>query len=97
MTGSLQNRSAMWFDNVSKRSYRYMFGGLYTNHISNVVTQQKNCPQYFHAIRIAEDLTICVSDDFENGFKYSIPFNGFFSCQQGNPLASKENLTQDHI
>jgi hypothetical protein len=50
-----------------------MFGGLYTNHISNVVTQQKNCPQYFHAIRIAEDLTICVSDDFENGFKYSIP------------------------
>lgn len=39
-------------------------------------------------------MTICVSDDFENGFKYSIPFNGFFSCQQGNPLASKENLTR---
>lgn len=72
----------------------YMFGGLYTNQISNVVTQQKNCPQYFHAIRIADDLTVCVSDDFENGFKYSIPFNGFFSCEQGNPLASKENLTQ---
>jgi hypothetical protein len=35
------------------------------------------------------DLSICVSDDYENGERYSAPFGGLFSCQQGNVLANK--------
>jgi hypothetical protein len=35
-------------------------------------------------------LTICVSDDYELGYRYSLPFAGFYSCKAGNPLALKE-------
>lgn len=31
---------------------------------------------------------MCTSDDYEFAYKYSVPFGGFFSCNQGNPLAS---------
>ncbi|CAC5379081.1 unnamed protein product [Mytilus coruscus] len=71
----------------------YLFGGLYTTQLPNVVTQHQSCPQYFTAIGLAEDLKICVSEDIENGFQYSIPFGGFFSCQDDNSLAAKRNAT----
>ena len=30
---------------------------------------------------------MCVSDDYELGFQFALPFAGFFSCNSGNPLA----------
>ena len=33
---------------------------------------------------------VCISDDYELGSQYSIPFAGFFSCATGNPLALKK-------
>ncbi|XP_060578735.1 macrophage-expressed gene 1 protein-like [Ruditapes philippinarum] len=65
----------------------YMFGGLYTQHIDNVVTQTKVCPAYFIPLTILEDLTICVSDDYEQGSQFNLPFAGLFSCAAGNPMA----------
>lgn len=66
----------------------YLFGGLFTPTSLNLLTNSPGCPQSFRPIRIATDINICVSDDFSNGEKSSLPFGGFFSCQQGNPLAS---------
>ncbi|XP_071163886.1 macrophage-expressed gene 1 protein-like [Mytilus edulis] len=77
----------------NQRFSGYLFGGLYTTQLPNVVTQHQSCPQYFTAIGLAEDLKICVSDDIENGFQYSIPFDGFFSCQNDNSLAVNQNAT----
>lgn len=37
---------------------------------------------------ILRDLTVCTSREYELGYKYAVPFGGFFSCHQGNPLAS---------
>lgn len=31
-------------------------------------------------------MKVCVSDDYELGFEYSVPFAGFYSCRSGNPL-----------
>ena len=30
---------------------------------------------------------VCISDDYELGAKFSLPFGGFMSCSAGNPLA----------
>uniref|UniRef100_A0A7M5UPU4 Uncharacterized protein n=2 Tax=Clytia hemisphaerica TaxID=252671 RepID=A0A7M5UPU4_9CNID len=32
-------------------------------------------------------MVICISDDYEYGSHYSIPFGGFFTCDIGNPMA----------
>ena len=65
----------------------YMFGGLYTQNMENVVTQTKGCPLYFTPLKILVDLTICVSDDYEQGSQFNLPFAGLFSCAGGNPLS----------
>ncbi|XP_053378742.1 macrophage-expressed gene 1 protein-like [Mercenaria mercenaria] len=74
-------------DNVSDSS-GYMFGGLYTQHTDNIVTQTKECPPYYIPLNILDDLTICVSDDYEEGSQYLLPFAGIYSCVAGNPLAA---------
>ncbi|XP_048740334.2 macrophage-expressed gene 1 protein-like [Ostrea edulis] len=66
----------------------YLFGGLYSDRTSNFVTQSKSCPQYFDPMIIASNVRICISDDYELGAKSAVPFGGFYSCQQGNPLVS---------
>jgi hypothetical protein len=40
---------------------------------------------------LGADAYICVSDDYELGYPYSIPFAGFDSCMTGNPLAVSKN------
>lgn len=64
----------------------YLFGGLYTSTIGNPLTGARSCPPYFYPLKISSNLQVCVSDDYELGFRYSVPFAGFFSCQTGNPL-----------
>ncbi|XP_074650903.1 macrophage-expressed gene 1 protein-like [Tubulanus polymorphus] len=84
----------------------YLFGGTYTTSQSNPLTKQQNCPTHFYPLKMTESAFVCVSDDYEFGFRYSVPFAGFFSCESGNPLtilehtgilqSSKQNTNQLH-
>ncbi|KAL3843213.1 hypothetical protein ACJMK2_021158 [Sinanodonta woodiana] len=72
----------------------FLFGGVFTGNTLNPLTQAKSCPPQFYPLHILMDLTICVSDDYELGYRYSIPFAGFYSCQSGNPLALNERVSK---
>lgn len=65
-----------------------LFGGLYSRSMDNVMTQSKSCPLKFFPLTFL-GLTVCVSDDFELGSENSLPFGGFYTCNSGNPWASK--------
>ena len=66
----------------------YLFGGLYSDTVNNVITKTKKCPIKFYPQRFGpKDMYVCISDDYELGAQYSIPFGGFMSCSAGNPLA----------
>ncbi|XP_055492476.1 macrophage-expressed gene 1 protein-like [Leucoraja erinacea] len=67
----------------------YLFGGLYGRVSSNELTQDRSCPAAFYPLRLLQHLRVCVSQDYEMGFRYSVPFGGFFSCEAGNPLAAR--------
>ena len=73
--------------NHSIQKTGFLFGGLYTSSSFNPVTQSVDCPSKFYPLHLLEDLSICVTDDYELGLKDSLPFAGFFSCKTGNPLA----------
>ena len=70
---------------------RYLFGGLYTSRTINPLTEAKTCPQFFRPLYMCEDLQICVSDNFEQGYAYSVDFGGFESCSMGNPMATNDS------
>ncbi|PVD24928.1 hypothetical protein C0Q70_15422 [Pomacea canaliculata] len=82
----------------------YLFGGLYTSHVANGVTQSMSCPPTFFALKLGSglDLHVCVSDDFELGTENAVPFAGFISCAAGNPLVvggkpgSEKSLQASH-
>lgn len=71
----------------------FLFGGLFTSMSSNPLTESMSCPSRFYALRLLKDLVICVSDDYELGFGYSLPFAGLFSCKSGNPLALRSSTS----
>ena len=71
----------------------YLFGGVYTSKSINPVTRSMTCPSHFLPLHIGEDLEVCVSDEYEIGYEYSIPFGGLFSCKVGNPLAAKSGMS----
>ncbi|XP_062598316.1 macrophage-expressed gene 1 protein-like [Saccostrea cucullata] len=75
----------------AKQQSGFQFGGIYTSSVDNPLTQSDTCPPYFYPLNLGEDMKICVSDDYELGFRYSVPFAGLFSCRAGNPL----NLNQE--
>lgn len=64
----------------------FLFGGLYSDRTNNFLTQTKSCMQHFYPLRIASSLRVCISDDYELGAKFAVPFGGFYSCQSGNPM-----------
>lgn len=68
----------------------FLFGGLFTRTTINPLTQAMSCPSNFYQLTILDRLAICVSDDYELGYQYSLPFAGFYSCEAGNPLSLKE-------
>lgn len=68
----------------------FQFGGIYTNTIANPLTQSRGCPLYFYPLNLGLEMKVCVSDDYELGFRYSVPFAGLFSCRTGNPLAVQQ-------
>ncbi|XP_071339283.1 macrophage expressed 1, tandem duplicate 1 [Trachinotus anak] len=66
----------------------YLFGGLYSPSLLNPLTKTKSCPQNFISVKFLSDgQVICVSNDYETGARYAVPFGGLFSCQSNNPLA----------
>ena len=67
----------------------YLFGGLFTSKVENPVTRAASCPPSFFRLDVGDrgDLHVCISDDYEFGKKYSLPFAGFISCLAGNPLS----------
>ena len=75
----------------SEQNSGYLFGGYYTSTVANPFLGAKSCPIHFIPLHLGEDITICVSDDYELGFPYSVPFAGFESCTTGNPLAAKNH------
>lgn len=66
-----------------------MFGGLFTSSATNPVTLDKTCPPTYIDLNVLHDLHVCISTDYELGYKYSVPFGGFFSCNHGNPLYTR--------
>lgn len=72
----------------------FLFGGFYTVSTPNPITNTMGCPPYFVPLKIGNYLSVCVSTEFELGFRYSIPFGGFETCISGNPL-SKNTFSED--
>lgn len=66
----------------------YLFGGIYSPSLLNPLTNSKSCPLNFIPLKFLSDgQVICVSNDYETGTRYSVPFGGIFSCESSNPLA----------
>ena len=87
---SAANYQAFWCvaDHSVANDTGYMFGGVYTAKSINPVTKSMSCPPHFYPLHIGESLEVCVSDEYDLGYEFSVPFAGFFSCQAGNVLAS---------
>uniref|UniRef100_A0A8C6VAB9 MACPF domain-containing protein n=1 Tax=Naja naja TaxID=35670 RepID=A0A8C6VAB9_NAJNA len=69
------------------QSTGFLFGGLYSTGNENPVTSTYTCPPYFFPLVLFDNLKVCVSNDYEMGSRFAVPFGGFFSCESGNPLA----------
>ncbi len=71
----------------------YLFGGFFTQTSSNPITGTQSCPPYYRVQKIAMDVSICVTNDYELGGAHAIGFAGFHSCRVGNPLSVPSNTT----
>lgn len=67
-----------------------LFGGVFTDKTINPMTNAQSCPAGYIPLNLFESLKVCVSLDYELGFKFSVPFGGFFSCIMGNPLVNSD-------
>lgn len=65
-----------------------LFGGVFTDKNINPKTNAQSCPAGYIPLSLFENLKVCVSLDYELGYKFSVPFGGFFSCIMGNPLVN---------
>ncbi|KAM8813940.1 macrophage-expressed gene 1 protein [Rhynchonycteris naso] len=63
-----------------------LFGGLFSGKSINPLTNAQSCPAGYFQLRLFESLKVCASQDYELGYRFSVPFGGFFSCAVGNPL-----------
>ena len=73
-----------------------MFGGVYTTKQTNIITGARSCPPYFYPLHFGQDIWVCVSSDAD-GEEHNIPFGGFDSCTNGNPLAASVNQFKEGI
>uniref|UniRef100_A0A8C3VYX0 Macrophage-expressed gene 1 protein n=1 Tax=Catagonus wagneri TaxID=51154 RepID=A0A8C3VYX0_9CETA len=65
-----------------------LFGGLFSAKSINPLTNAQSCPAGYFPLKLFENLKVCASQDYELGFRFSVPFGGFFSCAVGNPLVN---------
>ncbi|KAM6160103.1 macrophage-expressed gene 1 protein [Erethizon dorsatum] len=65
-----------------------LFGGLFSSRSVNPLTNQQSCPAGYTTLNLFETLKVCVTQDYELGCRFSVPFGGFFSCAVGNPLVN---------
>lgn len=76
------------------------FGGIYTNSISNDITQDKTCPQkyipypIFHNRDKNNNAYICVAP-YDSGAVVSVPFGGIFSSQYPNYMVGNKPVCGD--
>ena len=75
----------------------YLFGGVYTSKSINPVTRSMSCPNHFYPLHIGEDMEVCVSNEYDLAYEYSVPFAGFHSCIAGNPLAAGPKTNKNAI
>ncbi|XP_052059148.1 macrophage-expressed gene 1 protein-like [Mytilus californianus] len=75
-------------DSAVSQHSGYIFGGLYSDTTNNFVTQSQSCPRFYLPLTITSNVHVCVSDDYELGTAFAVPFGGFYSCSNGNPMAS---------
>ncbi|XP_064019529.1 macrophage-expressed gene 1 protein [Pogoniulus pusillus] len=73
----------------------YLFGGLFSTRSANYITGAQSCPSTYFPLKLFDELKVCVSQDYEAGGPYAVPFGGFFSCQAGNPLVEKNQGTTE--
>ena len=94
---SAANYEAFWCASLGDvpPSSGYLFGGYYTSDQSNPFTGTMSCPQHFLPIHFGEDIQVCVSSDYELGSAAAVPFAGFQSCRNGNPLAAPTAVRND--
>ena len=65
-----------------------LFDGVYSSKTNNPVTWSMFCPNHFYQLHIGEDMEVCVSNEYDLAYDYSVPFAGFHCCIAGNPLAA---------
>ena len=73
----------------------YLFGGLYSNDLNNPITHSRSCPSQYNPLKFGSHAKVCVSDDYELGGQFSLPFGGFFSCIAGNRLSLTQQQSQN--
>lgn len=100
-------RDVFWLSRVQFRAYwcvasgpvppdsGYLFGGLFSSRSVNPLTGAQSCPSRYFLLKLFDDLRLCVSQDYEGGSRYAVPFGGFFSCQTGNPLGGQHQGTAE--
>ncbi|GAA6106003.1 macrophage-expressed gene 1 protein-like [Tachysurus ichikawai] len=70
----------------------YLFGGLYGPSLQNPLTKSRSCPPNFFDLKfLSNGIMICLSNDYEQATRFSVPFGGFFSCQSTNLLSGGQS------
>ncbi|PAA72008.1 hypothetical protein BOX15_Mlig012544g1 [Macrostomum lignano] len=66
-----------------------VYGGAYAadGRFVNEITKTTSCSEFFRPYQIGRDIFLCLSLDLDLASEHRIPFGGFFSCSEGNPLA----------
>lgn len=81
--------SVYWCSPVAKTpAAGFLFGGMWDPaYRGNPAAFGDFCPLGYSKMTIGLDLRLCYADDILNNRKRSIPFGGFYSSRNGNPLA----------
>ncbi|KAK3090763.1 hypothetical protein FSP39_014439 [Pinctada imbricata] len=91
LVGTVTYRTYWCFSKFPPKNSGFLFGGLYTDQTFNPITKSNSCPKSFYPYKISVDIYVCMSDDYDIARDLSVPFGGFYSCSNPNPLASAKN------